>query len=151
VEDVRRWFVEAFEGGPSGKLRKYRVSRSILLLLHSLARQSALLPPPYKSCSQSPSSHTKIDSLSNSLHPKQRILALTGPAGTAKTATVRVLSRELGFEIVEWRNSMSEKFATDYIIGSPGACLSTTETFRLLMASLIGGFILIVLHWNRCR
>jgi hypothetical protein len=26
VEDVRRWFVEAFEGGPSGKLRKYRVS-----------------------------------------------------------------------------------------------------------------------------
>ncbi|KIM86641.1 hypothetical protein PILCRDRAFT_64773, partial [Piloderma croceum F 1598] len=66
VEDVRRWFVEAFEGGPSGKLKKYR-----------------------------------------------RILALTGPAGTAKTATVRVLARELGFEIVEWRNSMSERFAGD--------------------------------------
>lgn len=26
VQDVRQWFMEAFEGGPSGKLRKYRVS-----------------------------------------------------------------------------------------------------------------------------
>jgi len=25
VEDVRRWFNEAFEGGPSGKLKRYRV------------------------------------------------------------------------------------------------------------------------------
>jgi len=25
VDDVRRWFLDAFEGGPSGKLRKYRV------------------------------------------------------------------------------------------------------------------------------
>lgn len=25
VEDVRRWLIEAFEGGPSAKLRKYRV------------------------------------------------------------------------------------------------------------------------------
>ncbi|KAG2117372.1 Rad17 cell cycle checkpoint protein-domain-containing protein [Suillus discolor] len=62
VEDVRRWLSEAFEGGPAGKLRKYR-----------------------------------------------RILVLTGPAGTAKTTTLRVLAREMGFEIVEWRNSMSER------------------------------------------
>ncbi|KAH7887075.1 Rad17 cell cycle checkpoint protein-domain-containing protein [Phlebopus sp. FC_14] len=62
VEDVRRWLLEAFDGGPSTKLRKYR-----------------------------------------------RILALTGPAGTAKTAALRVLSREMGFEILEWRNSMSER------------------------------------------
>ncbi|KAF8650709.1 hypothetical protein AX16_005082 [Volvariella volvacea WC 439] len=61
VEDVRRWFQEAFEGGPSGKLVKYR-----------------------------------------------RILALTGPAGTGKTATIRVLARELGFEIMEWRSSIAE-------------------------------------------
>ena len=26
VDDVRRWLNEAFEGGPSGKLKKYRVS-----------------------------------------------------------------------------------------------------------------------------
>ena len=25
VEDVRRWLTEAFDGGPSGKLKKYRV------------------------------------------------------------------------------------------------------------------------------
>ncbi|KIK82071.1 hypothetical protein PAXRUDRAFT_832422 [Paxillus rubicundulus Ve08.2h10] len=62
VEDVRRWLLEAFEGGPSAKLTKYR-----------------------------------------------RILALTGPAGTAKTATLRVLARELGFEILEWRNGMSQR------------------------------------------
>ncbi|KAI0764825.1 P-loop containing nucleoside triphosphate hydrolase protein [Fomes fomentarius] len=61
VLDVRQWLFEAFEGGPSGKLKKYR-----------------------------------------------RVLVLTGPAGTAKTATVRVLSRELGFEIVEWRNTMDD-------------------------------------------
>ncbi|KDR70220.1 hypothetical protein GALMADRAFT_255090 [Galerina marginata CBS 339.88] len=61
VEDVRRWLTEAFDGGPSGKLTKYR-----------------------------------------------RILALTGPAGTGKTSTIRVLAREMGFEILEWRNSIGE-------------------------------------------
>ncbi|GLB41209.1 putative rad17 cell cycle checkpoint protein [Lyophyllum shimeji] len=61
VEDVRRWLHEAFEGGPSGTLTKYR-----------------------------------------------RILALTGPAGTAKTTTIRVLAREMGFEIMEWRNAVGE-------------------------------------------
>ncbi|KAH9949687.1 Rad17-domain-containing protein [Amylocystis lapponica] len=64
VQDVRQWLLEAFEGGPSSKLKKYR-----------------------------------------------RILALTGPAGTAKTATIRVLARELGFEILEWRNTMDERFS----------------------------------------
>ncbi|KAF8154728.1 Rad17 cell cycle checkpoint protein-domain-containing protein [Crassisporium funariophilum] len=61
VEDVRRWLAEAFDGGPSRKLLKYR-----------------------------------------------RILALTGPAGTGKTSTIRVLAREMGFEILEWRNAMGE-------------------------------------------
>ncbi|CDO73910.1 hypothetical protein BN946_scf185016.g67 [Trametes cinnabarina] len=66
IQDVKQWLLEAYEGGPSGKLRKYR-----------------------------------------------RILVLTGPAGTAKTATIRVLSKELGCEILEWRNSMDEHFARD--------------------------------------
>ncbi|KAG6918805.1 hypothetical protein DXG01_011557 [Tephrocybe rancida] len=61
VEDLRRWLQEAFEGGPSGNLKKYR-----------------------------------------------RILALTGPAGTAKTTTVRVLAREMGFDIMEWKNAVGE-------------------------------------------
>ncbi|KAG8216677.1 Rad17-domain-containing protein [Butyriboletus roseoflavus] len=72
VEDVRRWLLEAFEGGPSAKLRKYR-----------------------------------------------RILALTGPAGTAKTSTLRVLSRELDFDILEWRNSMSERGPSAFTNGEP--------------------------------
>ncbi len=38
----------------------------------------------------------------------QRILALTGPAGTAKTTTVRILAREMDFEILEWRNAIGE-------------------------------------------
>ncbi|EIW56046.1 Rad17-domain-containing protein [Trametes versicolor FP-101664 SS1] len=64
IQDVRQWLLEAADGGPSGKLKKYR-----------------------------------------------RILVLTGPAGTAKTATLRVLSRELGYDILEWRNSMDEQFS----------------------------------------
>ncbi|GBE84471.1 P-loop containing nucleoside triphosphate hydrolase protein [Sparassis crispa] len=66
VQEIRQWLLDAFDGGPSGKLKKYR-----------------------------------------------RILALTGPAGTAKTTTIRVLSRELGFEILEWRNTMDERFSRD--------------------------------------
>ncbi|KAF8625498.1 hypothetical protein AX15_005346 [Amanita polypyramis BW_CC] len=42
----------------------------------------------------------------------QRILVLTGPAGTAKTATIRVLAQEQNFEIFEWRNSVGDTFAT---------------------------------------
>ncbi|RDB30728.1 Cell cycle checkpoint protein RAD17 [Hypsizygus marmoreus] len=67
VEDVRRWLTEAFEGGPSGKLKKYR-----------------------------------------------RLLALTGPAGTGKTTTVRVLAEEMGFEIMEWRNAVGESSARQF-------------------------------------
>ncbi|KAF7377832.1 Rad17-domain-containing protein [Mycena sanguinolenta] len=42
------------------------------------------------------------------LRKYRRILALTGPAGTAKTATIRVLARELDCELLEWRNAMVE-------------------------------------------
>ncbi|KAF7973610.1 hypothetical protein HWV62_14780 [Athelia sp. TMB] len=82
VEDVRRWFLEAFEGGPSGKLKKYR-----------------------------------------------RILALTGPAGTAKTATLHVLARELGFEVLEWRNGVHISETRSYDDAeSEGAYTGDNET-----------------------
>ncbi|KZS89110.1 Rad17-domain-containing protein [Sistotremastrum niveocremeum HHB9708] len=38
----------------------------------------------------------------------RRILVLTGPAGVGKTATVRVLAKQCGFAISEWRNASEE-------------------------------------------
>jgi cell cycle checkpoint protein len=35
----------------------------------------------------------------------QRLLILTGPAGSAKTTTLRVLGREMDFEIVEYKDT----------------------------------------------
>ena len=43
----------------------------------------------------------------------QRILVLTGPAGAAKTTTLRVLSKEMGFDILEWQNSIDDTFMDD--------------------------------------
>jgi len=50
----------------------------------------------------------------------QRILALTGPAGTGKTTTIRLLSESLGFEILEWKNGISDRPPT---YGSSSASL----------------------------
>jgi hypothetical protein len=38
------------------------------------------------------------------------LLVLTGPAGAGKTATIRVLSRELKFDIIEWQNALDDVF-----------------------------------------
>ncbi|KKY37052.1 putative cell cycle checkpoint protein rad17 [Diaporthe ampelina] len=35
---------------------------------------------------------------------RQRLLVLKGSAGTGKTTTIQLLAKELGFEILEWRN-----------------------------------------------
>lgn len=37
--------------------------------------------------------------------PFKRILILSGPAGSAKTATLRVLSREMDIDVVEYKTS----------------------------------------------
>ncbi|KAJ3051918.1 Cell cycle checkpoint protein rad17, partial [Rhizoclosmatium hyalinum] len=42
------------------------------------------------------------------LHKSHRLLALTGISGSAKTATVKFLSMELDFEIIEWINPINE-------------------------------------------
>ncbi|KAJ6551690.1 Rad17 cell cycle checkpoint protein-domain-containing protein [Mycena capillaripes] len=51
---------------------------------------------------------------SGKLRKYRRILALTGPAGTAKTATMRVLARELDCEILEWRNAMEASSSNSF-------------------------------------
>ncbi|KAJ3772800.1 Rad17 cell cycle checkpoint protein-domain-containing protein [Lentinula raphanica] len=90
VDDVRNWLREAFEGGPSGKLRKYR-----------------------------------------------RLLVLTGPAGTAKSSTIRVLSNEMGFEILDWKSPAGDAFANadlDGISSDPWVSDETSFTkFRLFL------------------
>lgn len=43
----------------------------------------------------------------------KRLLILKGAAGTAKTITVSLLSRELGFDINEWRNPVGSDFAEE--------------------------------------
>ncbi|KAG8884025.1 Cell cycle checkpoint protein rad17 [Tulasnella sp. 332] len=79
VEDVRRWLLEALDGG---KLRKYR-----------------------------------------------RLLVLTGPAGAGKTATLRVLAKELDAEIVEWRNGQDDLSQGDSSGGSgPSPSSSRAKT-----------------------
>ena len=37
---------------------------------------------------------------------------LTGPAGCGKTATIRALSRDMEFEVLEWTNPMTRTSAT---------------------------------------
>lgn len=48
------------------------------------------------------------------------MLVLRGPAGSGKTTTVSLLSKVLGFDVVEWRNpSVTEFSAQDYVsVGS---------------------------------
>ena len=38
VEDVRQWLIEAYEGGPSGILKKYRVSLQLVGIIISSQR-----------------------------------------------------------------------------------------------------------------
>ena len=45
------------------------------------------------------------------------ILLLTGPAGAGKTATVRVLARELGCQLQEWANPLGDSYNPEWTSG----------------------------------
>ncbi|EQL37574.1 hypothetical protein BDFG_01157 [Blastomyces dermatitidis ATCC 26199] len=43
---------------------------------------------------------------------KQRVLVLRGPAGSGKSTTISLLSKALGFEIVEWKNPLGSEYSS---------------------------------------
>lgn len=51
---------------------------------------------------------------------------LTGPAGTAKTTTIRVLAKELDFDVLEWRNTLEESYQE----GDYGSYLRQTNSYH---------------------
>lgn len=44
---------------------------------------------------------------------RRRVLVLKGAAGTGKTATVQLLAKELGVEVLEWKNPAGNEYATE--------------------------------------
>lgn len=57
---------------------------------------------------------------------RQRLLVLKGSAGTGKTTTVHLLAKELGFEILEWRNPTG-------LAGTAGGVQSASAQFEEFM------------------
>jgi hypothetical protein len=51
----------------------------------------------------------------------QRLLILTGPAGSAKTTTLRVLAREMDFEIMEYKDTTNTTQFSTFSDG-PSTC-----------------------------
>ncbi|KAK0661135.1 Cell cycle checkpoint protein RAD17 [Lasiodiplodia hormozganensis] len=47
---------------------------------------------------------------------RKRLLVLKGVAGTAKTTTVNLLAKDVGFEINEWKNPMGSDFSSDAFV-----------------------------------
>ncbi|KZF23835.1 hypothetical protein L228DRAFT_238351 [Xylona heveae TC161] len=44
---------------------------------------------------------------------RKRLLVLKGPSGSGKTTTLSLLSRALGFDILEWRNPLGAEYSSD--------------------------------------
>lgn len=108
VDDVRKWLGEAFDE----KVRsKHRVGLPFALLCSK--------PWLYD------------DAMT------QRLLILTGPAGSAKTATLRVLAREMDFDIVEYKdNTNTTRFST--FSDEPSTCTFWRFLFVSFLRCRIG-------------
>ncbi|EFW22250.1 Cell cycle checkpoint protein rad17 [Coccidioides posadasii str. Silveira] len=69
---------------------------------------------------------------------KRRILVLKGPAGSGKTTTVSLLSKTLGYEIIEWKNSSGSEYSSAGYVSTSAQFddfLSRTDKFRSLSMS----------------
>ncbi|KAH0564932.1 hypothetical protein GP486_001670 [Trichoglossum hirsutum] len=47
---------------------------------------------------------------------RKRLLILKGPSGTGKTTTVSLLSKDMGFDILEWRNPVGTEYSSEGIV-----------------------------------
>lgn len=65
-------------------------------------------------------------------HSPQRLLALSGPPGSGKTAVIRALSSELDYEILEWQNSVNPQGRAGDGFGNQPASL--TRRFEEFLA-----------------
>ncbi|KIY72588.1 Rad17-domain-containing protein [Cylindrobasidium torrendii FP15055 ss-10] len=65
----------------------------------------------------------------------RKILVLTGPAGTAKTTTLRVLARELDADILEWSGPTTSGFADVSGDGDEDSAFAKFESFMARASS----------------
>lgn len=64
------------------------------------------------------------------------MLLLTGPAGAGKTATVHVLASELGLELQEWINPVTDTFNEGNLVAVSCLSLALSET-NMCMAQVL--------------
>lgn len=93
------------------------------------------------------------------LQKYRRILALSGPSGVGKTATVRALASELGLEVVEWvegaeENGIGGDFGQSLvatILCSSSARPQHGGSVRILLLTHLAYSPPIVWRYFRCR
>ena len=66
-------------------------------------------------------------------------MLLTGSAVAGKTATVHVLPNELGFEVQEWSNPLSETEGKSTQVGLSNICTCTCEKGRGCLSEILKG------------
>ncbi|KAE8259787.1 hypothetical protein A4X13_0g778 [Tilletia indica] len=77
-----------------------------------------------------------------SIRAYRRLLVLTGPSGSGKSATIRALSssQELDFDIVEWENTWGNNIGAEFTPSSqagPSRFVSTSQSATQLFADFL--------------
>ncbi|RPB02252.1 hypothetical protein L873DRAFT_1841798 [Choiromyces venosus 120613-1] len=103
-------------GGGSGTTGKGRAERKVSSFVKTAAKVQIVDPRPWPerfapqsstSLAVNPKKVTEVRSWFEHVFDgfsKQRLLVLKGSAGSGKTAVLEVLSKEMGFEVLEWKN-----------------------------------------------
>lgn len=51
---------------------------------------------------------------------RQKVLVLKGASGTGKTTTIQLLARELGIQLIEWKDSSTSDYGSDDYVSASG-------------------------------